>query len=262
MFDEVTPNTSALPEATLGRATREYHRFKFNYINRDINPRHVKKLEQEIVDMGMVMVPVLVDQEWNVIDGQHRIMACENLGMPVPYLLTKSMSIEDVVRLNNVTLKWSQLDRVKSYARQGNEHYQRLLSFYEHCAERVPSISMSVCAKLAQGNMSQGGGGAFISKGKTLKNGLWEFKGTTDEAIERFEMCMHFEEFGFAFTESFLSALYTCLKHEEFSIKVFKTRALKYRDRLFRCSTKNAYLRMIEDVMNYRRCEKNHIRLF
>jgi len=260
MFDEVTPNTSAMPDATLGRATREYHRFKFNHVNRDINPAHVRRLEREISDMGGVLIPVLVDHEWNVIDGQHRIKACENLNISVPYLLTESMSIGDVVRLNNITLKWTQEDRVKSFARQGNEHYQKLLFFYDHCKGRMPNISMSVCAKLAQGNMSSGGG--FVSKGKNLKDGSWRFEGTMEDAFDRMDMLMRFDDLPFCRHEAFLSALYTALKNDDFDIDYFIGRARTYRDRMYRCSTKNGYLRMIEDVCNYRRSEKNHIRLF
>ena len=108
--------------------TEYYTRFEFNELNRGVDAAHVRKLKKNIKDIGLVQ-PITVDSDGHIIDGQHRFHACRELGIPVRYIIQDSMNMEDVVALNNMSKPWSTLDKVQSFAAQGNELYKQCLQW-------------------------------------------------------------------------------------------------------------------------------------
>lgn len=239
--------------------TLNHERFILSEHNRQVNERHVKRLEREIVSMGKVAYPILVTEDDRVIDGQHRLEACRNLGIPVPYIRTSGMHMGEVVRLNNAALKWTTEDRVRSFASMGNEHYQRLLDFGEACKARNPRISMCTAAKLAQGNMSTSG---FKKRGKSLPQGTWTFDSTDEQAYARLNTVCQFNRWRFHTKEAFISALFSCMKHPQFKISRLIKQATNYPHLMEDAGTRQGFLRMLERVYNHYRNEKNHLRLF
>ena len=57
----------------------EYKKFKFMVGNRAINDRHVNNLVKSIEKNGLIMNPSCVNEKSEIVEGQHRLMACEIL---------------------------------------------------------------------------------------------------------------------------------------------------------------------------------------
>ena len=70
--------------------TTEYTMFKFIKGNRPINYTHVGNLVNSIKEKDLAM-PIIVDQDMNVVDGQHRLKAYEILSKPVTYIVKKDL---------------------------------------------------------------------------------------------------------------------------------------------------------------------------
>jgi hypothetical protein len=100
--------------------------------NRGINDRIVKKLMTSIEKHGLVN-PITVNENCEILDGQHRLEACKNLGIPVKYMVTEDHYDHRVVQsINSAQHSWTLLDTIKSYAETGNTTYQWLLLQYKY----------------------------------------------------------------------------------------------------------------------------------
>jgi len=74
--------------------TKEYDMFNFLESNREINSSTVKKLVKSIKDKGL-QVPIVVNDDRDIVDGQHRFIALRQLGYAVPYIVSHVWHNED-----------------------------------------------------------------------------------------------------------------------------------------------------------------------
>ena len=114
--------------------TRDYSIFKRLTGNRDIPESRIGKIVASIQEIGWVHNPIVVNENMEVIDGQGRLTALQRLKMPVEYIIAPGASTRECVYMNMNMVNWKLPDFVKSYAEQGNENYQRLLSLMEKYA--------------------------------------------------------------------------------------------------------------------------------
>jgi hypothetical protein len=99
--------------------TRDYSMFNFVESNREINKANLKKIEESILDIG-VQVPIVVNSNYDIIEGQHRFLALKSNKMPVPYIVSRFASKENIAKLQE-SKKWSALDYCKSWSIRGNK---------------------------------------------------------------------------------------------------------------------------------------------
>lgn len=103
--------------------TYNYQQFKILEYNRDIT--RFDLLNESIATEG-IKNPILVDEEFNIIDGQHRYTYAKELGKPIIYYVTPKKSENDVVEINTTAKRWQISDYIRHYANQGNNEYLRL----------------------------------------------------------------------------------------------------------------------------------------
>lgn len=109
-------------------STQNYDSFKTITGNRTLNKGHVKKLKIAIDANPQITEynPILVNENMEIIDGQHRKQAIAELGLPVHYIQVPGLTLEDVQALNSNKKSWTPMDYAKAYSINGNENY----SFY------------------------------------------------------------------------------------------------------------------------------------
>lgn len=108
--------------------TNEYSKFKAMEGNRAVKDDRVNKIIESINKVGYVLSPILVNEKFEVIDGQGRLAALERLKMPVHYMMQEGIGIEECRQMNIHQSNWTDYDYINSYAIRGNEDYQRLQS--------------------------------------------------------------------------------------------------------------------------------------
>lgn len=106
--------------------TGDYSIFKLLNGNRAILASRVEKIKKSIMEVGYVTSPILVNEKYEVIDGQGRVEALKQLGMPVDYIVVPGIGIKECISLNLEQTNWKIIDFVKSYKDQGNESYSRI----------------------------------------------------------------------------------------------------------------------------------------
>lgn len=139
--------------------TTDYSKFKVLLGNRDINERHVKTIENSYEKIGQLDLPILVNEKMEVIEGQHRLQACKNKGLPVYYTIQEGLGLEECQALNISSANWKLDDYIDSYAKQGVTSYL----FLKQLGELHPwaSLNDKAAALFRLAKMS----GSMIKKG-------------------------------------------------------------------------------------------------
>lgn len=133
--------------------------------NRDVtSENHVRDLMESISKNGYDGAPIVINEKYEIIEGQHRIEAMKRLGIEkVPARIVYGANLETVRRLNNIHKKWTVNDFVDSNAELGDipAKYVRELS------RAYPKVQLSYV--LSAITCTYGGVNTRRLKNKTLK---------------------------------------------------------------------------------------------
>ncbi|WP_143462792.1 ParB N-terminal domain-containing protein [Levilactobacillus enshiensis] len=126
-------------------------------------------LKKEMVNQAKVglISPIIVNEDYVVIDGQHRLAAAKKAGVPIEYIIKPGLNRHDIVRMNTIQRPWGLKDYIEAYANQGKEQYILLSGLIEQGYSDVTStISISIGLF----------GNASGYKNESVKKGNFEFK--------------------------------------------------------------------------------------
>jgi len=132
-------------------STTNYSLFKYMQRNRDVD--HVGKIEKSIKKVGYVPVPIIVNDAYEIIDGQNRCSACEKLGLPIYYIVIPGLTIDHCISLNIGQSNWKMADYIKSYAVEDVSY-----RYLQNLIKQFPEFTPRVIA-VASGSFGVTGGG-------------------------------------------------------------------------------------------------------
>lgn len=152
------------------QSTEKYSMFKKQHCNRDIQENHVKHLMASIKQENLLYLePILVNKQFEVIDGQHRLEAAKRLQVEIYYRVDDNLSESSIALLNNNTLRWKYNDWLNYYNNTGNIHYHKLDQF-----AKKNSIHLTIA--LAMLGVTHGGNSM-----RSFKRGMFKFPDAQDE---------------------------------------------------------------------------------
>jgi len=135
--------------------TTDYEKFKFYPCNRTIYEGHVEKLCN---DPGFPKAfphdPMIVNENFYVIDGQHRRLAAERLGIPCYYTIKHGATEKDIIPLQN-SKKWTYDDFIHFHVTNGNEEFmfiKEMIDKYKISAH----VIVSICRSFSTNNTRRG----------------------------------------------------------------------------------------------------------
>jgi len=96
--------------------------------NRPVSELRVKKIIGSIKKVGYVTSPIVVNEQYQVIDGQGRLEALKRLNMPVHYIIVPNVGIDECIAMNMNQSNWTLMDYIGSHAETGNISYMYLLN--------------------------------------------------------------------------------------------------------------------------------------
>ena len=100
--------------------TKDYDQFKFLDSNRMPNTRRIKQLAQSIKENG-VQIPIIVNSDKEIVDGQHRFWALRSLKYTVPYIVSHTWKSDThTIEINNTGARWNAMDFANYAAANGN----------------------------------------------------------------------------------------------------------------------------------------------
>lgn len=115
----------ATPDKEIGKIyqTKEYDKFLIYDWNRAIDKQTLNKIHKSVLEHGWKVEPIIVNEKYGIIDGQHRYTYAKEHDLPVYYIVIKGLTKEDCQIMNSVRTSWRCLDYVNFYAMQGNKNY-------------------------------------------------------------------------------------------------------------------------------------------
>ena len=96
--------------------TNDYDMFKRLEGNRSVTELRVKKISNSIKTVGYVMNPIIVNERFEVIDGQGRLEVLRRLELPVYYIVVNGIGRKECIAMNINQTNWSLYDYIQSYA--------------------------------------------------------------------------------------------------------------------------------------------------
>lgn len=113
-------------------STNDYNKFKFLSGNRAaLNPTHIKKMVENLKEYNFTKeAPVVVRKDFTIINGQHRVKACEIAQVPVYYIVSeRSLQDEEdlskvLINSNTNQLLFKSADIISYWAARGHKSYK------------------------------------------------------------------------------------------------------------------------------------------
>lgn len=187
-------------------ATRNYDQFRFLDGNREV--KHFKKLVKSLMAIGILYQPVLVNENYEIVEGQGRFLAMKELNLPILYVVQSGIGIEECRFLNSSSTNWNIKNYVHSYAHGSDKKIS--YQYLEQLQKEFPDFGIRIIYASST-NRSVSGGGKATSN---LKNGEAEL---SEEDYRRGrEVLSYLENFSFLFkamtgrAESLQMALVYC----------------------------------------------------
>lgn len=121
-------------------STTEYGLFHKLLGNRKIDEHHVMRL-MDSMSQKQLIVPIIVNENLEIIDGQHRFEACRRLGLPIFYIGIEGYRLEECHILNANNRTYSIRDFLEGYAQLGYDEYKKVKEF----STKYPFLSLHLC---------------------------------------------------------------------------------------------------------------------
>lgn len=238
------------------QTTTNYDKFKTIIGNRELNEPHVKNLAVaiELHDL-LPYFPILVNEHYEIIDGQHRFEASQRLGKPVYFIQVPGLDLKDVQKINTSSKNWTLKDYVQSYISQGNKDYEILLAYHERTG-----FNLTISAMLLSGytGTSTSGGNSVA---KNIKTGSFKVNARTnaeDMALYLNEL-QPYAEIDLPRDREFVSALLKVFEAGHFDINRLIDK-LESGQKITKQPSPRHYMLEIERIYNFR--AQNRIDLF
>lgn len=127
---------------------------------------HNKKLEIELLTHGQRQ-PIIVNGNFEVIDGQHRLYYLQKNGKPVKYIIDPDADFGTIISMNTSAKNWSLQDFIIAYANKGVSTFIELNNFIA----THPLLSVNTIVVAGSSRRI----GTFSNVLKKLKDGQYDF---------------------------------------------------------------------------------------
>lgn len=230
--------------------TKDLGQFKIMDGNRAIDRNHVSRLKESLKITGNSLLkqrPIIINDKGEIVDGQHRFVACSELGLPIYYVNTNNYNLNEVMVLNCNNKNWSMIDFASMFASQGKKDYEYFLMFKEQ-----HGIDCDSAAALLAGN--------HRFDRAMFRSGHFKVKNIR-QAQEAIEKIYDFKSSYVGFKRrSFVAACLTMFKTKGYSHNVMKQKLeLGIGRNLQHVPQTRMYLQQLETIYNYKN-SKNKLR--
>ena len=229
-------------EEVLIGSTKDYEMFKIIDANRSIKQSNVEKLMKSFkLTKGMSKSkPIIVDNKMNVIDGQHRLAACKQLGIPVHYIVSDD-TFDNIPIYNANQEKWGMEDYANYYSKKGNKSYTNILIVKDRT-----HASLDGCLEVLFGR----GGNVNTN----FKDGTFIFNADIEDSVAKVNMMLKICSVvtgKHAIKRKIVRAVKFLNRMSSFDLERLITKISKYPARMHGCGSSEEYIDMFIDIYNW-----------
>lgn len=226
--------------------TNDYGIFKQIQGNRKVNDRHVTRLKEAVERKNLLpYFPILVNENMEIIDGQHRLTAAVQLGYDIYYEKVPGLRIEDVMQINTNSKSWGIRDFIDSWIVLEKPDYQQLKSFMEEY-DMTPTIS----AQLLQG-YTYVLGGSHTSD--VIRSGDFKVQALhwAEGIASQLKTLKKYSETGVSSDREFIQAIVKLSKNETFDFERLISKIKLHSLTIERRQSEKYYIIHIEELYNF-----------
>ncbi len=234
--------TTKTQEGSEVHVTTDYSIFKGYVGNRVVNMHHVNDLIKSIARKNMLAQnPIMVNENMQVIDGQHRLEAAKANNLPLYYMIVSGGNLEDIQALNTSSLRWTALDFLKSYVEQGAEQYIELEKYLS------TGIRLTNLVQIFSRDTKEKGGGVWSE----FKRGKFTFRNKEqgDMVVEALVALKPFATQRAWNDREFVSALTRAL--HDVTLPELMMKIDEYGQKIEGRASVRDYLRQLEEIVNW-----------
>ena len=233
-------------------STNDYSKFSFVAGNRAISRRKVIKLRESIKTNDLTIAyPIVVDKKFNIMDGQHRYIACTELNKPIHYIVIGEFDIRVIADVNNSQSRWNAYDYLNAYCELGIHEYKVFAGFMKRNEFNFSVTLLSLVGKL---------GGTLYNE---FRRGNFKHGDLKKADIVASRVHSLKEHVPFYKNREFVLALMKCMEHPDYDHKRMLKKMYHVGGSTLKKSTNEKdYLRQLEDVYNWHTKDENRVRFF
>ncbi len=235
--------------------TTDYSMFKPIDGNRNKNRLHLARLKQSMLENYLFTV-IIVNEKYEIIDGQHRFECIKELELPLHYIMCKGYGLSEVQRLNANAKTWNADDYLEGYVNMGIQDYV----VYKEFKEKY-DIGHGECLALLSGSKYTPPGNSQKVTQRTL---FYDGKFKADylfDAEDIMDKILLIAPFYSGYKRrSFIQTMMILLKNENFEFTEFLQKLKMQPTALQDCTTIQQYKMLIEEIYNYKRRDKINLR--
>ena len=219
--------------------TFQYNRFKNIGGNRTKNLSHINRLRESMKQHYLLTI-ILVNEKFEIIDGQHRFEVIKELNLPLYYVVQEGYSLNEVHILNQNAKNWSNEDYLEGYCDLGEDNYIKFKEF----KERYKLTSSCTMLFLHARDNSK--------IAKTFREGKFKVENYNLSCARADAILSLGEYYEGVRRKTFIAAMLRCFKNKEFSFEVFKSKLKRQSTSLVGCVNVDTTIELIEKIYNNR----------
>jgi len=227
--------------------TTDYFLFKPIEGNRNKNLLHINRLKKSISENYLFTI-IIVNEKYEIIDGQHRFDVIQELKLPLYYVVCKGYGLNEVHILNANSKTWNADDYLSGYCQLGYDHYIEYARFKDKFG-----FGHNECMLLLGGS----------DTGHSIKEfycGEFRIKDYNKAYEKASKIKMIGKYYNGYKRKSFVRTMNNILDKPQFDFTQFLQKLKIQPNALMDCNDTYQYKLLIEDIYNYRTREKVNLR--
>lgn len=232
--------------------TTDYFLFKPLQGNRQLNKLHLSRLKDSI-EKNYLFTSIIVNENYEIIDGQHRFECIRELQLPLHYIVCKGYNLPEVQILNQNSKNWNYEDYVSGYIDLGYKDYL----LYRNFKEKYKFGHAETMNLLDNKQRTSHSGSQQIQDFKLGNFKVHDYQYAEGIAKKIWLLNGLYEGF---LRKWFVLAMMRLLKNKNFELTEFITKLKMQPSALTDCTSIDAYITLIEEIYNYKRRDKVNLR--
>jgi hypothetical protein len=243
--------------------TTDYSLFKFMQGNRPVHRPHIIRLRKSF-EKKYLFSPIIVNEKYEIIDGQHRFTTAKELNLPVIFIIVSGYGLSEVQTLNANMSNWGQKDYLNAYCDLGYPEYLKVRDFMIQYADF--GIKSSLIILLQKTNADRQRRNIKELRSEANKSGVMQLRffeegelviPDYDSACHVAEKILEFKPYYDGFNRStFVAAAIQVLKVEGYDHRQMISKIAQNPRSMVHCQNAPQYKEMLEEIYNYRSRDK------
>jgi hypothetical protein len=230
--------------------TTDYSMFKPIDGNRNKNELHIARLKTSMATNYLFTV-IIVNEKYEIIDGQHRFECIKDLGLPLHYIICKGYGLSEVHMLNANSKTWNADDYLEGYCNLGLKDYLVYKDF-----KNKYKIGHNECMALLAGSHTIGNKNKIFYSGHFKVTHLFE----AEDIMDKILMIEPYYNAKGIRRRTFIYTMVILMQNENFEFTEFLQKLKIQPTALQDCNTVDQYKLLIEEIYNYKRSRKINLR--